>query len=236
MTGRIVGIVLGLALLVGVLLFGGLLMPRSHKTAHIKTVELLSEDIQKTDAKKLDQPEPEKPPEELQAQKDQPPDISEVTAAAPASEATPALDAASLSAIEAALNPGAGGGEFGSAVSLASGGRIGGTGKPGGHGGADSVDKAFSMDDIDQKPRAIVQTPPAYPAELKGKKLGGVVQVEFIVTVLGHVAKARVDRSSHPAFDAPALAAVRQWKFEPAVKGGTRVQCRMRVPIRFQVG
>ena len=236
MLGRVLGVVFGVAILVGVLLFGGLLLPQTHKNAHIKTVELLSEDLQKADDKKQDQPEPEKPPEELQAQKDQPPDISEVTAATPASDATPALDAASLSSIMSALNPGGGGGEFGSAVSLASGGRIGGTGKPGGHTGNDSVDKAFSMDDIDQKPRAIVQTPPTYPAELKGKKVEGVVQVAFIVTTTGHVAKAHVERSSHPAFEAPALAALRQWKFEPGVKGGVRVQCRMRVPIRFQAG
>ena len=44
----------------------------------------------------------------------------------------------------------------------------------------------------------------------------------------------RVEKSSHPQFEAPALAAVRQWKFEPAIKAGQRVSCRMRVPIRFQ--
>ena len=235
MLGRILGIVFGLSVLVGVLLFGGLLVPQGHKTAHIKTVDLLSDDLKKADEKKPE-PEPEKPPEELQAQKDQPPEITEATPAAPPSDATPALDAASLSAIEAALNPGAGGGEFGSSVSLASGGRIGGTGKPGSRGAADAADNAFGMDDIDQKPRAVVQTPPAYPAELRGKKMEGVVQVAFVVSATGQVTKARVERSSHPAFEAPALAAIRQWRFEPAVKGGVRVQCRMRVPIRFQAG
>ena len=236
MLGRVFGIVFAIAVFIGALLFGGLLLPQSRKNAHVTAVELISDDIQKTEEKKLDQPEPEKPPEEPQEPKDQPPDVSEVTTTAPASDATPALDAASLSAIEAALNPGAGGGEFGSAVSLASGGRIGGTGKPGVQGGNDDVDKAFGMDDIDQKPRVIAQTPPAYPSELRGKKLGGVVQVVFIVTTSGHVAKVRVERSSNPAFEAPALVAVRQWKFEPAVKGGARVACRMRVPIRFQEG
>lgn len=236
MLGRVMGGGLGVALFVAIFLFGGWLLPPKHKGTTVKNVELLSEEMQKAEEKKQDQPEPEKPPEELQAQKDQPPDISEVTKVPAVSDATPALDAASLSAIEAALNPGAGGGEFGSSVSLASGGRIGGTGKPGGGGSATDVDKAFSMDDIDQKPRAIVQPPPTYPSELRGKKMGGVVQVAFIVTESGQVASARVEQSSHPAFGPPALAAVRQWKFEPAVKGGVRVKCRMRVPIRFQVG
>ena len=233
MLGRVMGMICGIVLIGGVLLFGGLLMPKTAKTAHIKTVELFSDDLKKAEEKKMEQPEPEKPPEE-QPPKDQPAEIHEV-AAPQASDNTPALDAASLSSIMSALDPGAGGGEFGSAVSLASGGRIGGTGKAGSRGN-DSLDKAFSMDDIDQKPRAIVQTPPTYPSELKGKKLGGVVQVAFVVTGAGQVANARVEQTSHPAFGAPALAAVRQWRFEPAVRGGVRVKCLMRVPIRFQAG
>ena len=31
----------------------------------------------------------------------------------------------------------------------------------------------------------------------------------------------------------PALEAVRQWKFEPAVRGGEKVASKMRIPIRF---
>ena len=234
MYGRVIGYIGGVLALVGVLFFGGLLMPKSAKNPHLKTVELLSDDLKKED-KKQDQPPPEKPPEELQAQKDHPPEISEVVTPQ-ASDSTPALDAASLSSIMSALNPGAGGGEFGSTVSLASGGRIGGTGKAGGHGAGDGLDNAFGMDDIDQKPRAIVQTPPNYPSDMKGKKLGGIVQVAFIVTATGQVSNPRVERAFHPAFGAPAIAAVRQWRFEPAVKGGVRVKCRMRVPIRFQTG
>lgn len=235
MLGRVMGLIFGLAIIGGVLLFGGLLVPQSKKKTHVKTVELLSEDLQK-DEKKVEQPPPDKPPEELQAQKDQPPEISEVSPAAPVSDSTPALDAASLSSIMSALNPGSGGGEFGGAVSLASGGRIGGTGRPGARGGGDVSDNAFGMDDIDQKPRAIVQPPPVYPSEMKGKKIGGVVQVAFVVTTSGQVSNPRVERTFHPAFAAPALVAVRQWRFEPAVKGGVRVKCRMRVPIRFQTG
>ena len=49
----------------------------------------------------------------------------------------------------------------------------------------------------------------------------------------GKVANPRVEKSSHTAFNKPALEAVKQWKFEPAVKGGQRVACKMRVPIRF---
>ena len=50
----------------------------------------------------------------------------------------------------------------------------------------------------------------------------------------GRVVNPRVEKASYPEFEKPALEAVRQWKFEPAIKGGKRVSCRMRVPFRFQ--
>jgi protein TonB len=147
----------------------------------------------------------------------------------------PALDAASLSAIEAALNGGgasAGAGDFGGAASLQGGGRIGGTGKVGS--AEEQVDAAFSMSEIDQRPRAVHQVAGAYPSEMRSRNVEGVVTMIFIVDETGRVANPRVEKSSHPEFEKPALDAVRQWKFEPAVKAGKRVGCRMRVSVRFQ--
>ena len=43
----------------------------------------------------------------------------------------------------------------------------------------------------------------------------------------------RVEKSNHPAFEKPALEAIRQWKFEPALRGGAPVACNMRQPFRF---
>jgi protein TonB len=144
----------------------------------------------------------------------------------------PALDAASLSALEAALGGAAGGGgDFGGGASLASGGRIGGTGVAGG--GGDEVSEAFSMSEIDQRPRALMQVAAAYPSEMRSRKVEGVVTVIFVVDENGRVVNPKVAKSTHPEFERPALEAVRQWKFEPAIKAGNRVSCRMRVPIRF---
>jgi len=69
---------------------------------------------------------------------------------------------------------------------------------------------------------------------MRGKKVDGSVSVLFVVDAGGKVASPQVEKSSHPAFDKPALEAVKQWKFEPAVKGGQRVGCKMRVTLRFQ--
>lgn len=227
------GIVCAIVLHAGFILFGGLLFI-SHKNDYgtLQQVELLSEDDVAAEKEKPKEHEPEKT-EEMETETEQAPDASEIIRNLELSAAAnaPELEAASLSAIEAALSGQAGGGgDFAEALSFSSGGRIGGTGK----GGAldDSLEKAFSLAEIDQKPRAIFQTAPVYPA---GKRsLEVVVSVVFVVDTTGKVINPRVEKSTNPAFDKPAVDAVKQWKFEPAIKAGQRVSCKMRVPIRFQ--
>ena len=176
--------------------------------------------------------------QEVKQETEAPPDpnqsIKSVDAPSQSSDDAPALDAASLSAIEAALNGGGvAGGDFGAgAASLATGGRIGGTGKGGGE--EQASEEAFSMSEIDQRPRPIQQVAGTFPQEMRSKSVEGVVTLIFIVDETGRVVNPRVEKASHPAFEAPALEALRQWKFEPAVKSGKRVSCRMRVPMRFQ--
>ncbi len=168
-------------------------------------------------------------------QEEAPPDAAEVirNLELSAAASAPALEAASLSAIEAALSGGAGGsGDFSQALSFASGGRIGGMAKAGVM--DESSKSAFSLSEIDQKPRPIFQSAPVFPPQLAGKKVDGLVTILFVVDATGKVSNPRVEKSSHPAFERPAVDAVKQWKFEPAVRGGKRVACKVRAPIRFQ--
>jgi protein TonB len=228
------GIFCALLLHGGFLLFGGLLFGTGRKDeGALQDVELLSDDeLESKEEEKKEEPPPEQE-SELETEAEEVPDATEVIRSlelVPAAE--PALDAASLSAIEMALGSQLGSGDFASAVDFSSGGRIGGTGK------AAAVDQelesAFSLAEIDQKPRAIFQGAPLYPADMRNKKVEGVVTVIFVVDAAGRVTNPRVEKSTHPAFERPALDAVKQWKFEPGLKGGQRVGCKMRVPIRFQ--
>jgi protein TonB len=227
---RFVLVLLGffLALLVhaGILAFGGLLMPEARSKPATTEVELVGDEKA---AEKKPEPEPQEPPVEPE----KPPESADLlkNLDLPTPSAMPALDAASLGAIEQAL-AGGGDGGFGDALSFASGGHIGGLGKAGA--GDDAVANAFSMAEIDQKPRLLVNPPPIYPSQMRGKKVEGTVSVIFVVDEHGKVVEPRIEKSSHPAFERPALDAVRQWKFEPAVKAGQRVSCRMRAPLRFQ--
>jgi periplasmic protein TonB len=225
--GRVLGIVAAVLAHAVFLLFGGIFLPRPDEQVVRRDIELVGAEDPEHDKP----PEPEQPPEPEPPQ-EQPPDASEILTRleAPTPSDGPALDAASLSAMEQALNGGGGG--WGDGVSFASGGTLGATGR----GGAidDSMDKAFSLAEIDQKPRAVYQSAPMFPTELRGRKIEGLVTVLFVVNPAGKVIDPRVEKASHPAFQKPALDAIRLWRFEAAVKGGQRVACRMRVPIRFQ--
>ncbi|TAH36822.1 MAG: energy transducer TonB [Planctomycetota bacterium] len=220
----------------GMLLFGGLLFPGAKEGPEaLAEVELLGADAAPEKDKEPDQPEPaSEEAEELEAEAEEAPDAAEIlrNLERPASIDAPALEAASLAAIEQALNGPGGGGDFAAALSFASGGRIGGTGDAGAL--DQTLGSAFSLAEIDQKPRAVFQATALYPAEMRGKRLEGLVSVIFVVDASGKVTQQRVEKSSHPAFEKPALDAVKQWRFEPAVKAGQRVPCKMRVPIRFQ--
>lgn len=228
-------LLLAMVLHAGILLFGGLLFPRPEEgEGKLQTVDLLTGD-ETAQAKEKEKPK-EKPSEEekVEADADKPPDAAEVVRnlELDAAAKAPELEAASLSAIEAALSGQGSGGDFGQALSFSSGGVIGGTGKAGST--DEKLDGAFSLDEIDQKPRCVFQTTPSYPAEMRGKKADGVVTVIFLVDNAGKVSNVKVERSSHAAFERPALDAVKNWKFEPAVRGGERVACKMRITLRFQ--
>jgi periplasmic protein TonB len=230
--GWIFGIVCAVMLHIAILLFGGALVPgATTEGAKLQQVELLAAD-EEPKKEKIEEPAPEEKP--LESDTEKAPDAAEILKSLEqtSSPETPALDVLSLGALEQALSGGGAGGDFGESFSLSSGGRLDGRGRSGTL--DEKLEQAFSMAEIDQKPHAVFQAAPLYPNEMRGKKVEGVVTLIFVVDAAGKVTNIRIEKSSNPAFEKPATDAVRQWKFEPAVKGGQRVACRMRVPIRFQ--
>lgn len=229
--GVVIAAVLAVVLHAGFLLFGGLLLPEAQEHGSVtREVELLGKDEPKKDEKPQ---EPEQKPE-IKPEEEPPPN-AEAIAQKMQSEAspTPALEAVSLADIMASM--GGKGGEFGGeAFTGWSGGVVGGTGRPGGTvRGAGSQDP-FSASEVNQEPRPIFQSAPNYPAEMRGKKVSGVVTLLLVVDASGKVGQVRAETCSNPAFEKPAIDAVRQWKFEPGVKGGQRVACKVRVSFKFQ--
>lgn len=158
-------------------------------------------------------PPPPPPPEPEPDQEEEPPPPPQL-----ADNPQP-LD---LSTLELALNPGMGGGLGGDfAIKLdAIANRAG------------DVEQIFSLSDLDQKPRAIVQTSPQITPQMR-KKGGGTVYVLFTVNELGRVETPTVQTPGDPLFDNAAVAAVKQWRFEPGKRKGQPVRFRVRQPITF---
>jgi len=170
----------------------------------------------------VDAVEPPPPPPTVEEEKPEPP--PEEPKPPELTENAPPLD---LSQLELALNPGIGdgvGGDF--AVKLSVGGADTGN-------GTQSSDDIFALADLDQAPRVVFQPAPQYPPEMKKKKIQGTVYVLFIVDKTGRVCDPKIQKSDNPAFDVPAMGAVKRWRFEPGKVGGRPVQFRMRVPITF---
>jgi TonB family protein len=91
----------------------------------------------------------------------------------------------------------------------------------------------YSVADLDDRPRAVAQSSAVYPRSLKTDGLTGQAEIEFIVDRNGRVLFPRIVSSSHEDFGWAAATAVAQWKFNPPLRNGQRVDVRMSVPVIF---
>lgn len=76
-------------------------------------------------------------------------------------------------------------------------------------------------------------TPPVYPADALKEKVGGRVTIRIIVDENGVVTSSRVLKTNDPRLGDAALAAVKTWKFSPAVENQKAVAQCLDVPINF---
>jgi protein TonB len=93
----------------------------------------------------------------------------------------------------------------------------------------------FDVADLEKRPEAVSQIPPTYPSELRKAKIEGMVTLVFVLNEEGRVEDARVENSSRPEFEKPALDAIRKWRFRPGMKDGQPVRTYIRLPMRFRV-
>lgn len=93
----------------------------------------------------------------------------------------------------------------------------------------------FDIGDLEDKPLPRKQSPPRYPSEARRKSLQGFAVAEFIIDENGIVTSVEIKQSSNPVFDAPTIAAIRQWKFTPGRKDGRPVKTRTRVKLPYTI-
>ena len=94
---------------------------------------------------------------------------------------------------------------------------------------------AFDVSELQQRPEAISQVPPAYPPELRKARIEGSVTLIFVLNEQGRVEDPRVENSTRSEFEKPALDAIRKWRFRPGVKDGQPVRSYVRMPMKFRI-
>ncbi len=93
----------------------------------------------------------------------------------------------------------------------------------------------FDIADLDQRPQPVAQVAPRHPPALLKAKIEGSVVLLFVLDENGRVQDPRVESSSRPEFEKPALAAVRRWRFKPGTRDGKAVRSYIRQQIAFRL-
>ena len=126
---------------------------------------------------------------------------------------------------------------FGGGIGSANGGGIGsgdGAGVGSGHGGG-AGGGTFRVGAGVSAPRAIYDPDPDYSEEARKAKYQGTVLLWLIVGADGKPRDIRVQRSVGMGLDEKAIEAVRQWKFEPAMKDGQPVPVEVNIEVSFHL-
>jgi len=87
---------------------------------------------------------------------------------------------------------------------------------------------------VDELPEVITKVPPEYPPSARASGIQGVVQLQALIVEDGTVADVRVMKGVS-GLDEAAMAAVRQWRFKPALAKGRPVAVWVAVPVRFSL-
>jgi protein TonB len=84
-------------------------------------------------------------------------------------------------------------------------------------------------------PRAIYAPDPEYSEEARQAKYQGTVVLWVVIDAEGHPRELRVVRSLGLGLDEKAIAAVRNWRFDPALKDGSPVAVQVNIEVSFRL-
>ncbi len=101
---------------------------------------------------------------------------------------------------------------------------------------SESTAPYYDIKDTDTKPvPRDTRAAPRYPIEMKRRGISGEAVISFVVMTDGRTDQVKAVRVSHDVFGGAAVEAVKQWSFKPATKDGKPVNCRMTIPIVFNL-
>lgn len=87
---------------------------------------------------------------------------------------------------------------------------------------------------VEELPEAVTKVTPVYPDAARKAGVEGTVMVQALVLEDGTVGDCRIV-GSIPMLDEAAVAAVRQWRFKPALNKGNPVAVWVAVPVKFKL-
>lgn len=85
------------------------------------------------------------------------------------------------------------------------------------------------------KPSIVEKVQPVYPEQCQQSGIEGRVIVECLITSQGQVVGATAVKAPSPELGDAAVAAVNQWKFQPAMRDGQPAEAVVRIPVEFRL-
>jgi TonB family protein len=94
---------------------------------------------------------------------------------------------------------------------------------------------ADSLPPIQQMPELLTFVEAAYPDSIVKKGIEGIVAMDLVVSDSGRVDSVAIIKGIHPVLDRNAIAAARQFKFNPAIAANAPVAVLLRYEYRFSL-
>jgi TonB family protein len=95
--------------------------------------------------------------------------------------------------------------------------------------------EAMQKSATDRKAKVIYKVEPTYTEDARAKQIAGTVVLGFTVDHEGLPQNIQVKKSLFPSLDQSAIAALRQWRFEPGIKDGQPVSTYLVVEMYFTI-
>ncbi|MCB9663017.1 MAG: energy transducer TonB [Alphaproteobacteria bacterium] len=100
----------------------------------------------------------------------------------------------------------------------------------------DVGDVVMTEDSVDVAPRPAARVAPEFPTRARKDFITGYVTLSLLVGADGRVEDVRVlEAQPRGVFEEAAIAALRQWRFQPAMYQGRPVPVRARQTLRFEL-
>lgn len=95
--------------------------------------------------------------------------------------------------------------------------------------------KVYKLTGDMKKPVLIHKVEPAYTQAARDAKIQGAILASLVIDTEGNVASAQIVRGLDAGLDQNALTALRQWKFQPAMRKGKPVRVKASVEVNFKL-